>query len=73
MYHGIDWDGPLPDSEDHESVEVPAIPVPLEDEDLRELLHTVCPTAPSDDYGLNLYNHALQFVQNKLLAYFDVI
>ena len=73
MYHGIDWDGPLPDSEDQGSVEVPAIPVPLEDEDLQELLHTVCPTAPSNDYGLNLYNHALQFVQNKLLAYFDVI
>ena len=73
MYHDIDWDGPLPDGEDQESVEVPAIPVPLEDDDLREFLHTVCLTAPSDDYGHNLYNHALQFVKNKLLAYFDVI
>ena len=33
-YHGIDWDGPLPDAEDVGSVEVPAIPVPLENEDM---------------------------------------
>ena len=44
VHHGIDWDGPLPDTED---VGVPAIPVPLEHEDVEELLHTVCPTEPS--------------------------
>ena len=66
MYHGIDWDGPLPDEDELEAVEVPAIPVPLEDEDLEELFHAVCPTAPSDTYGLDIYNQTFQFVQNKL-------
>lgn len=47
-FHGIDWDGPLSDNDDLDSVQVPAIPVPLGDEDLHELQQTVCPTAPRD-------------------------
>ena len=65
-FHGIDWDGPLPDGDELESVQVPAIPVPLGDEDLEELQRTVCPTALSDDYGLDIYTHCLQFVRSKL-------
>ena len=67
-YHGIDWDGPLPDVEDTEHIEVPAIPVPLENNDMQELIRTVCPTAPSNDYGIDIYNHTLQFVLNKLIV-----
>ena len=66
MYHGIDWDGPLPDSNEVESVEVPAISNPFEDDDMQELQQTLCPTAPSNDYGLDLYLQCLQFVTQKL-------
>lgn len=65
MFHGIDWDGPLPDGDDLELVEVPTIPVPLKEDDLWELHHTVCSTAPSNEYGLDLHNRCLQFVQSK--------
>ena len=49
-----------------ESVQVPTIPVPLGDDDLQELQQTVSPTAPSDEYGLDIYTHCLQFVRSKL-------
>lgn len=65
-YFGVDWDGPLSDEDELQRVEVPSIPVPLEDGDLEELKQTVCPTLPSDDHGLGLYHQALQFVQSKL-------
>ena len=63
-FHGIDWDGPFSDNDDLDLVQVPAIPVPLGDEDLCELQQTVCPTAPSDDYGLDIFTHCSQFVKN---------
>ena len=65
-YYGIDWDGPLPDAEEAGSVEVPRIPNPLGREDMEELEYTICPTAFSEDYGIDVYSRTLQYTLNKL-------
>ena len=66
-YHGIDWDGPHPATED---VEVPAIPQPLEEDNMEELLHTVCPTEPSNDYGIDVYSRTFNCIHTNNIYFY---
>lgn len=65
---GVDWNGPLPsDSDDTgDAVEVPETFCPLSAADQHELLHTISPSAPSNNYGIDLYLATLSFVQEKV-------
>jgi hypothetical protein len=57
--YGIDTDGPIP-----VYVQVPQSPLHFSDEDIADLKRGVDPCAPSDNYGMDLYEHTLVFVSN---------
>lgn len=59
---GIDWNGPLPDSSDENSVDVDPPPQVITDEELEGRVH---PLDPSSQYGLELYIESVEFVLNK--------
>ncbi|XP_019858930.1 PREDICTED: uncharacterized protein LOC109587130 isoform X2 [Amphimedon queenslandica] len=65
-FFGIDWNGPLTETEDEEHVHVPVVDNPLTPEDYNELCHTVSPLDPSDSLGVDLYLNVLQFICQKL-------
>ena len=64
--YGIDWNGPISDSEDEE-VQVPQTTVPLQEQDFRQLQETVLPTSNSDYQGVDLFIQTLEFVYHKLM------
>jgi len=51
---------------DVESVTVPEIMCPINEDKLQELTDLVYPTSESNNYGIDLYNAALQFVTQNL-------
>jgi hypothetical protein len=61
--YGIDPDGPIPVIEGVH-VQVPQSPLHFSDEDIADLKRSVDPCAPSDNYGMDLYEHTLAFVSN---------
>lgn len=65
---GVEWNGPLPsDSDDTgNAVEVPEPFCPLGTADQQELLGTISPSTPSNNYGIDLYLATLSFVQEKV-------
>ena len=65
---GIDWNGPLPDPSDENSVIVDVDPPPqvLTDQDYQELLGRVDPLDPNSQYGIELYIESVEFVLSKL-------
>ena len=65
---GVDWNGPLlSDSDDTgDVVEVPETFCPLGAADQQELIRTISPSAPSNNYGIDLYLATLPFVQEKM-------
>ena len=64
--YGIDWNGPISDSEDEE-VQVPQTTVPLQEEDFSQLQQTIFPNTNSDYQGVDLFIQTLQFVYHKLM------
>ena len=63
---GIDWNGPLPFSDDSTvSVEPPV--QPLNDQDYIELCNTINPTGPSNNYAIDIYCDTLGFILAKLM------
>ena len=67
-HYGIDWNGPIPDSEVAERVEVAVTRNPLEEQDLLHLQATISPVSPSECHGVDLFIHTLEFVRQKLTA-----
>lgn len=62
--YGIDWDRPLP-LEDEGTVEVPNCPCPITDIQLDELSNIVSPLSSSANYGIDLYQSVLQYVESR--------
>lgn len=66
ILYGIDWNGPLPDDDDVEVVEVTSTANPLSERDFIQLQSTVSPIDNSDCQGVDLYIRTLEFVRQKL-------
>jgi hypothetical protein len=64
--YGIDWNGPLPDAEELEQVEVTNTVNPLQERDFVQLQGVISPIGPSDCQGVDLYIRTLEFVFQKL-------
>lgn len=67
--YGIDWEGPPPSPEWHESVEsveVPDTVIALSENDKLELVTAVDPLRGSDVNGIDIYLEVLDFLQQKL-------
>lgn len=67
MHYGIDWDGPLPvhraDTEDYNSIDVPSNIIEINEQQRVQLNSLVQPLEKSDNYGIDLYMHAREFLQ----------
>lgn len=64
--YGIDWNGPVPIECEGDEVVVPETFCPLNHHQEQELLRTVSPSAPSNNYGTDLYLATLSLVQQML-------
>ena len=62
----MDWNGPLPDEEEVNRVDIPTVGNPLSDQDYAELCTTISPHTNSDCFGTDLYLNVLNFVCQKL-------
>ena len=62
LNYGIDDDGPI--SAIGSSLSVPQISYEFSDADFALLQQTVDPLAPSHDYGIDLYEQTLLFLDN---------
>ena len=60
--YGIDEDGPVPTDDDNLAVQIPECSYTLSDTDFALLQQTVDPLSSSDDYGIDLYEQTLQFI-----------
>ena len=60
--YGVDWDGPS-NSNDNENLNFSNIPCPLNNEQYNELQNAVLPLEQSNNYGIEIYLHALSVVQ----------
>ena len=65
--YGIDWNGPLPDEEEVEIVDVPGIWKPLLEHDNNELSRTIPPLQDSESFGTDVYINVVSFVCQKLM------
>ena len=61
MEYDIDWDGPIPLDDDN-TVVIPNCNHQLDEDQLEELSNTVDPLDQSQNYGIDVYLSALQFV-----------
>ena len=57
---GIDMEGPIPSQ--GRSIVVPEVPIRLSSENFALLQQAVNPLAPSDEFGIDLYEQVLQFM-----------
>ena len=64
--YGIDWNGPIPDSEDADHVEVATTRKPLEEQDFLHLQATISPVSYSDCHGVDLFIRSVEFFHQKL-------
>ena len=62
-YYGVDWEGPISNSEDVECVEVPPMSLDLSPQQLVELHRSVDPLEQCDDLGVSLYVTARTFIR----------
>ena len=61
--YGIEEEG-LAASEESNAVSVPVVRFGLIDEDLHQLQHEVIPLADSQNYGIDLYERTVNFIQH---------
>ena len=69
--YGVDWNGPatgdIDDEETTSGVHLPdGVEVPLSEADYEELKRTVNPLADSNDFGVDLFITAAEFVASHL-------
>ena len=60
--YGTDEYGLPPSSEDHTGVEVPRVGFSLDSEHFTNLQELVDPLKESNNYGIDVYEEALQFI-----------
>lgn len=65
--YGIDWDGPIPlTDDDADQVTVPECECPLTEEQFTQLQDTILPLESSDNYGIDLFNAVVEHVQANI-------
>ncbi|XP_070535251.1 uncharacterized protein [Ptychodera flava] len=62
LHFGVDWDGPLPEDTTEDTVEVPQVRCPLEDDELEDLISAIDPLQEDDIYGISVYQDVIDFV-----------
>ena len=68
--NGIDWNGPaLVMDNEVESITVQPIECPVSDEDWYELSQTISPLAPSHNYGIDIFQATMTFVDTHIVQY----
>ncbi len=63
---GIDWDGPIPLSDDTNIIEVVQTINPIQELDFEELQATVSPLNESDCQGVDLFIKTLECIHHRL-------
>ena len=66
ILYGIDWDGPITDSDEADQVTVSEVHNLLADSNYEELCTTVSANDNSNCYGVDIYIRLLQFIHDKL-------
>ena len=61
--YGVDPEGPEPDDEDG-AIIVPRLNFQLRPEDYQQLTVTINPMTHSDNYGIDLYEQVIQFINS---------
>ena len=64
--YGLDWDGPLPESDSDEMIELPLTECPLNLQETQELKQAIDPLRNSDCYGIDIFIQTLLFVTSRL-------
>lgn len=62
--YGIDPQGPISVASDTSGIEIPQNTIRFSEQDIYILKQTIDPCAPSDNYGIDLYEHTLQYISN---------
>lgn len=65
-HYGLDWDGPLPESDSDETIELPLMANPLNQQQSQDLTQTINPMRNSDCYGIDIFIETLTFVASRL-------
>lgn len=60
--YGIDEDGPVPSEDDNSVVQIPECSYVLRDSDFTLLQQTIDPLSYSEEYGIDLYEQTLHFL-----------
>lgn len=69
--YGIDWDGPVPSETwgsltDSDDVVVPELSTAISESQLAQLQQNINPLGQTLNYGIDIYENTLEFVQNVL-------
>lgn len=62
-FYGIDPDGPIP-VDDNSHIEVPQTPIHFQERHMHIIRETINPCAPSDNFGIDLYEQTLAIILN---------
>ena len=62
--YGIDSQGPVSVASDRSGIEIPQNTLRFSEQDVYTLKQTINPCAPSDNHGIELYEHTLQYISN---------
>ena len=69
--YGTDEEGPIPSEDDDSVVQIPECSFVLSDNDFTLLQQTVDPLSPSEEYGIDLYEQTIQFL-DRFNIYFHL-
>ena len=64
--YGIDWNGPMPSTEDNNRVLVPCTECPLSDLACHELEQRIDPLTEDGNYGIETYQAVVDFVNHSV-------
>lgn len=64
--YGIDWNGPVPEATNNETVIVSPLPCPLSQERLNELYLTINPLENKEELGIDLYIKTITYCLNEV-------
>ena len=64
--YGLDWDGPLPEPDSDELIEVPSTESALNRQQTQELTEAIDPLRNSDCYGIDIFIETLLLVTSSL-------
>ena len=64
-YYGVDWDGPAPENNEDNLVDVPCTACPLNEDSYRLLQTTINPEQHSNEWGVDIYHDVLTFIHQQ--------